>query len=337
MSYYADGLIGGNLRLEIDNTALLVWSYVNHAGHLSEPERGAYIARVWPTVKQAADFLAGWRDPMTKLVWPANEDDNAPYTQGLQGAGTVFGALRAAAMLARAHGDEASVSAWIARAAELRGAILDKLYVPGTGFVDSMPGTAGFNPAFPTGGPSSWLVWPEHLLDFGDARLQAEIKRNLAVQLDKVRGKGEGGGYVSKVAVSGALALPPGPDRDSALEVAERLARDIGDPDTRYLGEDFINVDVNGDGVADRRVNAVATPHLWAATLVYLIAMAYYAPELFDRYQSALPAVSIPGDVTPPKPPGTGCGCAAGGAGATGVVGMAAVILALRRRRRRSR
>ena len=92
MNYYADGEIGGNLRLEIDETALLVWSFVSHAGWLDGSARTAYLARMWPTVKAAADFLAGWKDPANGLVWPANEDDNNPFTQGLQGAITVFGA-----------------------------------------------------------------------------------------------------------------------------------------------------------------------------------------------------------------------------------------------------
>src|ERR1043166_6629937 len=68
MNYYSDGVVGGNIRLEIDETALVVWSFVNHVGYLAEPERSSYMARVWPTVRRATDFLAGWRDP-TGLVW----------------------------------------------------------------------------------------------------------------------------------------------------------------------------------------------------------------------------------------------------------------------------
>src|SRR5207248_1101372 len=134
-------------------------------GYLDDAaERSAYLARVWPTVKRAADFLASWRDPGSGLVWPANEDDNLAFTQGLQGAGTVFGALRAASMMARALGDEASAAAWIARAAELRRAALTQLYLPDAGFLDQPLGPGVIIPASLNGGASSWLAWPEHFL-----------------------------------------------------------------------------------------------------------------------------------------------------------------------------
>jgi MYXO-CTERM domain-containing protein len=111
---------------------------------------------------------------------------------------------------------------------------------------------------------------------------------------------------VTKDAVSAALALPPGPERDLTLELAERMARDIADPDTRFLGEVFLN-QPGADGGAPKRVNAVATPHLWAGILVYLVAMAYERPDLFDRYERVLPAVDIP----LPAPKQQGCGCGA--------------------------
>jgi hypothetical protein len=75
------------------------------------------------------------------------------------------------------------------------------------------------------------------------------------------------------------LALPDGPDA---------------------LGEVFAAVDDDGDGEMDRFDNRVATPHLWAATLVYLTPMASDRPELFDRHEAVLPAAGIPDDVEPP-------------------------------------
>ncbi|MFB6373723.1 MAG: glycoside hydrolase family 15 protein [Bradymonadaceae bacterium] len=104
MNYYADGVPGGNIRLEIDNTALLVWAYVAHVGHLPEGKRSAYIDREWPTIKRAANFVASWRDPDTGLMWPANEDDHAAFTQGFQGASTSYLALVSAARLAKHRG-----------------------------------------------------------------------------------------------------------------------------------------------------------------------------------------------------------------------------------------
>lgn len=335
MNYYADGLIGGNIRLEVDNTALLVWSFVSHAGYLQGSERSAYLAEVWPVVKEAATWLAGWRDPATGLVWPANEDDNVAFTQGLQAAGTVFGALRAAARMARAMGDEATAAAWVGRAAELRRATLEHLYDPRLGFLDQPTGGAVANPGSASGGASSWLAWPERFLPFDDPRLQDQLRKNLAVQLTKVRGGGEGGAYPTKASVAAALALPPGADRDAAMDLALRMARDVADPDARFLGEVFVNVDENGDGIADRRINAVATPHLWAGILVYLTAMAYESPELFDPHERVLPAVQIPLDSGIAG--GSGCGCGAAGGSAGIGAGLAPLLLAAARRRSRRR
>ena len=114
-----------------------------------------------------------------------------------------------------------------------------------------------------------------------------------------------------------------------AIEIAETLAQQVADPDTHFLGEVYLNVDDNGDGVSDRRVNAVATPHLWAGMLVYLTAMAYYSPQSFDRYEAALPAVDIPLD----QP--SGCGCTSGPAW-WGQCALLAAALRVRRRRRRA-
>src|SRR5439155_20201563 len=97
---------------------------------------------------------------------------------------------------------------------------------------------------------------------------------------------------------SAALALPPGGDRDQALEIAERLAG-IANPETRTLGEAFHNTDLDGDGVVDLQEPRVATPHVWAGLLEYLTAMAHYAPGAFARAAHALPDVTIPDVLAP--------------------------------------
>lgn len=340
MNYYADGVVGGNIRLEIDNTALLIWSFVAHAGYLEEPERTVYLQRMWPAVKRGADFLAGWRDPETGLVWPANEDDHPTFTQGLQGAGTVFGALRVAARMALAVGEEESARAWAHRAGELRTAITTLYHDEEHGFVRWPLTSPEVAPVAATG-MSSWLAWPARLLPWEDPRIQEQLARNMEAVIPRARGEGTGGSYLTKSSIPAALALADGPDRDLALELAERMARDIADPEARYLGEVFLNVDEDADGVADRRVNAVATPHLWAATLVYLTAMAYYAPERFDPHESVLPEVEIPAVPLPDGGGNRGCACAlaprAAGPAAGPVLLLVAFAAAFAARARRIR
>jgi hypothetical protein len=329
MNYYADGRTGGNIRFEVDNTALLVWSFVDHAGWTADPT--AWLEEVWPTVRRGAELLTRWRDPATGLVWPANEDDSAAFTQGLQGAGTVFLALREAARAAIALGHDDDAARWLERAGELRTAILTHLYDEAEGFVAA---PLVENPGSAYGGPAAWIAWPVALLPGDDPRVVAQLQRDLAVMLAHVRGETEGSAYVTKTALAAALTQPDGPDREAALEIATRLARDIAEPDTRQLGEVFLSIDDDGDGRADRFSNRVATPHLWEGALVYLTAMAYYEPARFGWQDDVLPDVTIPEVPLPdsgdagaspdggadagasgpvPHAAGGGCGCRAAG------------------------
>src|SRR5262249_36521184 len=92
MNYYAAGTIAGNIRCEIDNTALHVWSTVAHAAYLQEPDRTAYMRAVWPTMNDALHLLVRWKDAKTGLPWPANEDDHYELTSTLHGATAVYAA-----------------------------------------------------------------------------------------------------------------------------------------------------------------------------------------------------------------------------------------------------
>lgn len=298
MNYYADGLVGGNIRWEIDNTALLIWSYVAHAGAIDdEAERTAYLEEVYPTIERAADLLVSWRDETTYLPWPANEDDNLAFTQGLQGTGTSFGALRTAAMVARTldHTDDAE--RWELRAAELRWAINNHLYDPETGFIENVtenPGSAGT-------GSSSWVAWPAQVFGPDDARLLAQLEANLEQVLWRLSPETTGGAYLTKTSLAVLLTHPDEAVREQALGVALTMIEDVADPDTLFLGEVFSPIDDDGDGLADRFDNRVSTPHLWAATLVYLTLMAADSPELFDTYEEVLSAPQIPEEVDPPE------------------------------------
>ena len=303
MNYYADGMTGGNIRWEIDNTALLVWSYVAHAGYIDDDaERAAYLEEVYPNVQRAADLLVSWRDATNFLPWLANEDDNVAFTQGLQGAGTTFGALRAAAMAARALGRDDDAERYEYRAAEVRWAIETHLYDEDVGFLEGVTG----NPGSAAAGASSWLAWPAHAFDADDERMLAQLSANMDRVLAAFDPSSEGGAYLTKSSLAAALVHTDEAERERALELAVDMVERVADPDTLFLGEVFAAVDDDGDGVFDRYDNRVSTPHLWAATLVYLTLMAYYHPELFDPHEDLLPAAEIPDEVEPPEIPDAG-------------------------------
>ncbi len=67
----------------------------DHAQHLTDPAQpAAYLADLCPSIRLGAVNLAACRDPQNGLQCMANEDDNIPLTQGLQGAETVLLALK---------------------------------------------------------------------------------------------------------------------------------------------------------------------------------------------------------------------------------------------------
>ncbi len=292
MNYYADGMPGGNIRLEIDNTALLVWAYVAHIGHLPEEDRAEYIDSQWPTIKRAANFVADWRDPETGLMWPAQEDDHSAFTQGLQGASTSYLALESAARLAKQRGEDELADRWLERAGELHAATMHYMGDEEHGFVDYQEGGGG-------AAGRGWLAWPTHFLPYDNSRLLDIVKSKVDSQARKVRGEEGNFNYPTKAAISAAIALEDGEDRDKALEVAERMATEIANQNTWTIGEQVVTVDENDDGQAEDFLNTVSPPHLWSSMLVYVTAVAYYHPEEFDKYRDVLPEVNVP-EVVPP-------------------------------------
>jgi len=291
MNYYADGVPGGNIRLEIDNSALLVWAYVAHVGFLKESKREAYLDRFWPVLERATNFIYGWRDPETGLMWPANEDDHAEFTQGLQGAITSYRALVSAARVAKRRGEDELADKWLNRAGELHAATMHYMADDEHGFVDY--GEEG------SAAGRAWLAWPTRFLPFDNERLVDTTEEILDSSLEGVRGNDGNGLYPTKIAISAAIALESEEQREKSLEIAERLASNIADQETWTIGETYVTVDEDGNGETDRFMNAVSTPHLWSAILVYITTVAYHHPEKFDPHREILPEVEVP-DVTPP-------------------------------------
>ena len=99
-NYYADpdaAVPANPISFEIDEAGLGVWTMWDHAQYLGDAAaRSAYLADVCSSIVLGVTNLAACRDPQNGLQCLANEDDNIPLTQGLQGAETVLLALRPA-------------------------------------------------------------------------------------------------------------------------------------------------------------------------------------------------------------------------------------------------
>jgi hypothetical protein len=315
MNYYADGTTGGNLRFEIDNTALMVWSMAAHLGYLDEPERSQLAAELYPALAAGADTIAGWKGKQG-LNAPASEDDNQAYTSSLHGAVAVYAGLDGAAALARHLHHDDDAQRWTARALELKVAILANLYNPQTGLFRTLESPDGVVNVGSSGADTAWLVWPAELLPFADPRVTQQLTADMNAALAILRGTGEGGQYLAKTFLAGAIAVTHGGDpslRPLVREGIARLAMTTSTQDTQAFGEVFIKV-----GAGPKFEPRTSNPHLWAGTLVYLAAMALEHPERFDLERTAF--------APPPQP--QRCGCAAGdgasGLGLLLLLGMAA-------------
>lgn len=360
MNYYDDGTMGGFIRFEIDNTALMVWTAAVHLGWMPEGDRRAWAERHWPQLRRSTDLIAAWRDETNGLNAPANEDDNTAFTSSMHGGVTVFVALEAAARLARYLGHAGDAVRWERRAAELRDAMVRAFYDPAQGvFVNRVTGAAKTNPGSASLGATAWMVWPARMLPVDDPRLARQVRGDMERVLATLRGTdgSDGGAYLTKTTLSAAVYVAQGGDptvRPLIYEAVTRIANDILTRDTQVMGEVFITLR-NPDGSVRGYENRVSIPHLWEATLYYLTAMALSAPERFELDRMVLPANETPapgvvplpgGDAgvdagadggTAPTTDGSGCGCRAAGAtdhGGAAWLALGLALLATRRRRR---
>lgn len=271
MNYYADGMPGGPVPLEIDETAFAVWTMAAHADFEPDPvKRAAYLARVYPAIRLATAFLVNWRDPFTGLQLPANEDDNIIPTRGLHGAISILRALDSALAAGTATGETASVlSAWRARRDELKKAIDSHFWDPAKGTFREM-GTGG-NPLGPPTQPTAWLVWPTEFLPYADPRIQSSCDW-LWSHLELVTKKQvTDSAYDPKTTLSLAYAWRGDAAKIAKLRAAfETFTHELPTEGTLHVGE-FYRLDAKG-----RWKNVNDVPHVWEHMLIYHTAMELY-------------------------------------------------------------
>lgn len=301
--------------------------------------------------RQAALDAGDWA---ALLPCRANEDDNPVPSVSLYSTHVARLGLLAAVDAARVLCvDDPRVAYWEARAHELGAVALKEYYDPATGAWE---------------GHGDWLLWPTPLWideahadlfgggeaadDFVEQALNDYAEAIHAEVDDAVALQGEGAAYLNKKTLNLARFWT-GERRPDAevwlenLEHLERLAVDFPIPGTHHVGEVFVSLDTDGDGVNDATEQRVATPHLWAATLSYLTAMAIAQPERFDALDyGTMEAVCAVGEQPVLARRAIGCDCirdtssdnfntsgCSQSAGATSGLGLLLLLGLLRRRR----
>src|SRR5262249_45696119 len=189
--------------------------------------------------------LAACRDPQNRLQCMANEDDNIPLTQGLQGAETVLLALKIGVAAAGAcGGDSATAAGWQARAGELWRALHDPFLAPGP-------------PAPVAGGDrSGWLRWPVEYFAGGDPLADPQARWLQEHSIDPILTRSApSGAYDAENLVARGKRFRAIGDTAGLAALQEQVrffVRELTTPGTLHMGEAYgrYQLDVNGDGVA---------------------------------------------------------------------------------------
>ncbi len=322
MNAFADYVPGGPIDWEIDNTGFALWTYRIHAGFLSQEdpaEARRFMEDIAESAQLAADLLTECKDESNNLQCPANEDDNPGYAQTLHGAITTWLGLRSAAEIFEALGRNGLAEKYRARVAELDAAIREN-FDPSKG--------AGIHAQ-----QLAWSYWPAGFWTEADGDTNqfassGMIERFSTGKESLFDPKSRGSQYSQKSAIS--LQLPPLRDPSSleaVRKVNEFYVTTMMRQDTLHMGEFTNFIDLDGDGTKEY-INYVATPHIWAQSLVYLSLIAAEYPEKLQ-----VPAIRT---VPPAEDEGAGCACGtAGGPGGALPLLVAALGFLTRSRRRR--
>lgn len=313
MNVYGDGIPGGPIPYEIDETGFGAWMLYQHSTYLSGGAATAYLEQVFPAIARAADWLTSCKDPLDGLQCYANEDDNVTPTQTLHGAGPdllgLSSAVRAAEALVAADPTNPSVitwrteaTLWAARASQLQSSIEALYNADGRRdglFAESSPKETAFaglgepSPvptATETYADGGWLLWPVQILPASDSRMQSEaaaVLSTAAASLDDST-SGYTGSYEAKGllgvcnSLSGLPASTAGADLATIQQLVSMLANSSSTPgqrgfttDTGLFAEAWKNYQTSS-GVKVVPLND--EPHVWEHALYYMTALCAFPP-----------------------------------------------------------
>ncbi|MDQ4024214.1 MAG: hypothetical protein M3217_01820, partial [Actinomycetota bacterium] len=168
-NYYADGVVGGPIPYEIDETGLGIWTLYDHYDLTGDR---VYLTRreVYEAIQRAAQYLTDvCRDVTNGLQCLASERDNPTASQTLVGAQAVWLGLGAAVDAARALGtpdSETNAERWSTRRAELGAAMRSRFFNEGCNCYTTDPDVGGE------------LLWPVRFLRYGSEQAQAQAEVN---------------------------------------------------------------------------------------------------------------------------------------------------------------
>jgi hypothetical protein len=272
MNFYADGVVGGTIPYEIDETGYGIWALWEHY-RVTKDEDYLNSDPIYEAIQRAAQYLTDTcRDPTNGLQCVANEGDDPSPSQTLRGAMLVWLGLDSAAKAARVRGTPeaiANATLWETRRDELAQAIEDE-------FFDA--GCECYSQDFATGGT---FLWPVGFLNYGTAQARAQADVNYAGIRPAIRGNADQGAYEARAILGNAYVWAGQPQKMKLLkEALVWLATEPTTNDTGILGEAWMRFPNDDSEI----VTMVSQPHVPQQILFYLAALKVYGktPYKFD-------------------------------------------------------
>ncbi len=312
MNYYADGIPGGIIPFEIDQTALATWSLWTTARFLpTDSGRRTWMLEARDSVVLAADLLSscvpdtypyseGSGTPQEAIralldqgAVPTNDEERiasleagnyqdflpclANEDDDLEEKQTLYGAHTVRLGLVAAAEMLEDMGQETARATWYRSRAEE--------LAEAMSGLWWDEPQGawdPEGGRRDWMLWPSPPYPADDPRALALVEETLASAQEDLNLLSSGGSYVQKGVLTLARILAADSERlvEDISPLVDVLVEEMPTSGTRHLGETWCSIDTDEDGVADAFQNHTATPHLWTASLAVLAAMAVYDSEV---------------------------------------------------------
>jgi GH15 family glucan-1,4-alpha-glucosidase len=271
-NYYADGVVGGPIPYEIDETGLGIWTLWDHYSFTGDR---SYLLSVYEAIQRAAHYLSdnpplGCRDPATGLQCSANEGDNAQMTRTLVGAQAVWLGLDSAVRAARELNTETSLlnaEKWAQRRDELKAAI-------DANYLDQE--CKCYTQDYETGGVN---LWPVGLQPYGSAIANAQADVNWRHMARVLAGRERQGRLEARMLVGNAYAWARQPKKQLRVEAGLGWLADLATTtSTGLLGEAW-----RRDRSAGRVTALAAQPNVWHQAMFYLAAAKAYGTEAWKR------------------------------------------------------
>lgn len=271
-NYYADGVVGGPLPYEIDETGLGIWTLWDHYAFAKQR---TYLLAVYEEIQRAAHYLSdspplGCRDPATGLQCPAHEGDDPEMTQTLVGAQTVWLGLNAAVRAGRALGTEtskANAAKWAERRDEIAAAIREN-------YLDE--DCQCYTRDHEVGGTN---LWPVGFEPYGSTISNRQAAVNWTHIARSLSGRSTSSKLAGKVLLGNAFAWQEQPAKMRRLKRGLRWTATMATTDgTGLLGEAWMNYPGEDGPVTPMS----AQPNVWHHAMFYLAATKAYGTEAWQ-------------------------------------------------------